>query len=58
MIIILLFPMEMELELWVEEQGPKDVRQTSLIFTPYSQNLHDDYIYDDKVMRGHTVPKA
>lgn len=50
--------MQMELELWVEEQGPKDVRPIPLIFTPLAKNLHDDYIYDDKVMRWPTVPKA
>jgi hypothetical protein len=57
MIMILLFLMEMESELWEEEQGPKDVRFLYLL-PNIAKNLHDDYIYDDKVMRGHTVQKA
>ena len=55
--MILFFLMEMESELWEEEQGPKDVRALYLL-PIIAKNLHDDYIYVDKVMRGHTAQKA
>ncbi len=48
---------EMESELWEEELGPRDVSPL-LSLTISANKLHDDYIYDDKIMRGHAVQKS
>lgn len=40
----------------MEEPGLKDVSFLSIIVA--ANKLHDDYIYDEKVMRGHTASKA
>lgn len=48
----------MESGSWEEGQEPKDVSPILLITHNTANKLHDDYIYDEKVMRGHTLQKT